>query len=387
MPWWKSLSILSENKGVFGLNMLAWQDREGLDRVIEPLSKEIEAGTIEIDPVVAEAFPFDRAGGRPPIHRRAPEHRQGRARSLVRGCSEAEPRSNPFVLARRRRYDRHGAGLRSTEMRPGRLDLVLALALLAVASAAGPAAASARPGLTRRRLDGPRARRHAAAASINVLTLNDQRRIDNRISAYMSSSGRLVLTAPEGLGDPDGDGSSCALDNAKAGETSATEASCAAGYIGAIVGDLSGGSDTFDADPGLAAMVGGVINGQARPLAGGPGRDRLVGGSLSDLLDGGGGADSIAGGGGRTCMFGGPGADNLSGGGGSGQPPGRRRPGQAQRRVGQGRLPRRAAGRIPPRAARPLAGFRRCEGVMRGRAARRDALVSPSNPFSGEAGL
>ncbi len=62
IPWWKSLSILSENKGVFGLNMLAWQDREGLDRVIEPLSKEIEAGTITIDPVVAEAFPFDRAG-------------------------------------------------------------------------------------------------------------------------------------------------------------------------------------------------------------------------------------------------------------------------------------------------------------------------------------
>jgi NADPH:quinone reductase-like Zn-dependent oxidoreductase len=62
MPWWKSLSVLSENKGVFGLNMLAWQDREGLDRVIEPLSREIEDGTIEIDPVVAEAFSFDRAG-------------------------------------------------------------------------------------------------------------------------------------------------------------------------------------------------------------------------------------------------------------------------------------------------------------------------------------
>jgi NADPH:quinone reductase-like Zn-dependent oxidoreductase len=62
MPWWKSLQMLSENKGVFGLNMLAWQDREGLDRVLEPLSREIEAGTIKIDPVVAEAFPFDRAG-------------------------------------------------------------------------------------------------------------------------------------------------------------------------------------------------------------------------------------------------------------------------------------------------------------------------------------
>ena len=62
MPWWKSLQILSENKGVFGLNMLAWQDREGLDRVLEPLSKELDAGTIKIDPVVAESFPFDRAG-------------------------------------------------------------------------------------------------------------------------------------------------------------------------------------------------------------------------------------------------------------------------------------------------------------------------------------
>ena len=62
VPWWKSLQLMSENKGVFGLNMLAWQDREGLDRVLEPLSKELEAGTISIDPVVAEAFPFERAG-------------------------------------------------------------------------------------------------------------------------------------------------------------------------------------------------------------------------------------------------------------------------------------------------------------------------------------
>ena len=59
MPWWKSLSILNENKGVFGLNMLHWQDREGLDRVIESMSAELEG---KIDPVVAEAFPFDQAG-------------------------------------------------------------------------------------------------------------------------------------------------------------------------------------------------------------------------------------------------------------------------------------------------------------------------------------
>jgi NADPH:quinone reductase-like Zn-dependent oxidoreductase len=61
MPWWKSLSVLNENKGVFGLNMLTWQDKEGLDRVLEPLSEELESGDY-IDPVVAESFPFERAG-------------------------------------------------------------------------------------------------------------------------------------------------------------------------------------------------------------------------------------------------------------------------------------------------------------------------------------
>jgi len=61
IPWWKSLSVMNENKGVFGLNMLTWQDTEGLDRVLEPLSAELDSGDF-IDPVVAEAFPFERAG-------------------------------------------------------------------------------------------------------------------------------------------------------------------------------------------------------------------------------------------------------------------------------------------------------------------------------------
>jgi len=62
VPWWKSLQLMSENKGIFGLNMLAWQDREGLDRVLDAINKELEEGTISIDPVVAEAFSFERAG-------------------------------------------------------------------------------------------------------------------------------------------------------------------------------------------------------------------------------------------------------------------------------------------------------------------------------------
>jgi hypothetical protein len=190
-------------------------------------------------------------------------------------------------------------------MRPGRRNLVV-LVLLACGATTAPA--SARPGLTDAVWT---AHGHGAtaAASVNLLTLNDQRHIDNRVSAYIGAGGRLVLTAPEGLGDPDGSGSICGLDNAKAGEATATEVSCAAGYIGAIVGDLNGGSDTFDADPGLSAMVGAVIDGQQRPLSGGRGRDRLIGGSLPDLLEGGGGA-------GMDLLMGGPGADNLSGGAG-----------------------------------------------------------------------
>jgi len=61
MPWWKSLMLMNENKGVFGLNMLSWWDREGnLDRLTAPLMADLEAGRLE--PLVAEAFPFDRAG-------------------------------------------------------------------------------------------------------------------------------------------------------------------------------------------------------------------------------------------------------------------------------------------------------------------------------------
>jgi NADPH:quinone reductase-like Zn-dependent oxidoreductase len=60
MPWWKSLSMMNENKGVFGLNMLHWWNREGsLDRLIEPLVAGLADGTLS--PVVAETFPFERA--------------------------------------------------------------------------------------------------------------------------------------------------------------------------------------------------------------------------------------------------------------------------------------------------------------------------------------
>jgi len=51
--------MMNENKGVFGLNMLSWWDREGsLDRALDPLVPELGKG---LNPVIAESFPFDRA--------------------------------------------------------------------------------------------------------------------------------------------------------------------------------------------------------------------------------------------------------------------------------------------------------------------------------------
>jgi NADPH:quinone reductase-like Zn-dependent oxidoreductase len=71
MPWWRGLGVMSENKGVFGLNMLSWWDAEGsLDRVIEPLIPALQDGTLK--PVVAATFSFDQA---PDAHRFIAERR------------------------------------------------------------------------------------------------------------------------------------------------------------------------------------------------------------------------------------------------------------------------------------------------------------------------
>ena len=58
LPWWKSLQLMSENKGVFGLNMLAWWDREGARRGSPARSvKEIEAGTTRSSPSLPRRSP------------------------------------------------------------------------------------------------------------------------------------------------------------------------------------------------------------------------------------------------------------------------------------------------------------------------------------------
>jgi NADPH:quinone reductase-like Zn-dependent oxidoreductase len=71
MPRFNLIKQMSESKAVVGLNMLTlWKDRGTLDHWITPLRELMDAGVVE--PVVAEAFPFDRA---PDAHRFIAERR------------------------------------------------------------------------------------------------------------------------------------------------------------------------------------------------------------------------------------------------------------------------------------------------------------------------
>ena len=71
MPRFNLIKQMSESKAVIGLNMLRlWDDQGTLDAWIEPLNELMDDGTV--DPVVAEAFSFDRA---PDAHRMIAERR------------------------------------------------------------------------------------------------------------------------------------------------------------------------------------------------------------------------------------------------------------------------------------------------------------------------
>jgi synaptic vesicle membrane protein VAT-1 len=61
MPWWNGARLLNQNRGVFGLNLLSWWNRDGdIDRITAPLVSDMTAGHLQ--PVVATSFPFSRTG-------------------------------------------------------------------------------------------------------------------------------------------------------------------------------------------------------------------------------------------------------------------------------------------------------------------------------------
>jgi NADPH:quinone reductase-like Zn-dependent oxidoreductase len=60
MPWFNIIRQMSASKTVVGLNVLTLWDEHGSERWSAPLTELIENGTIR--PVVAQAFPFEKAG-------------------------------------------------------------------------------------------------------------------------------------------------------------------------------------------------------------------------------------------------------------------------------------------------------------------------------------
>ena len=128
MPWWKSLSVMNENKGIFGLNMLTWQDSEGLDRVLEPLQRRARAAASSIrwSPRPSRSTgPATRTPSSPS------------AATSARSCSCPEPE----------RSDRPGCRVTIAEMRPGTGKTIAVPVLLATLAARRARGASAQPGL------------------------------------------------------------------------------------------------------------------------------------------------------------------------------------------------------------------------------------------------
>jgi NADPH:quinone reductase-like Zn-dependent oxidoreductase len=58
-PWWKSLAVMTENKGVFGLNLLDWWKGEGMGRLGKMVGDRLDEG--QFDPVVSRSFSFEEA--------------------------------------------------------------------------------------------------------------------------------------------------------------------------------------------------------------------------------------------------------------------------------------------------------------------------------------
>jgi Ca2+-binding RTX toxin-like protein len=91
-------------------------------------------------------------------------------------------------------------------------------------------------------------------------------------------------------------------------EERATELACDAPSIAGVEVNLAGGDDTV--------ILGSDIPIPAT-LRGGPGHDRLTGGSVADKLIGGPGGDVLTGRRGDDLLIGGPGSDRLVGGQGN----------------------------------------------------------------------
>lgn len=184
------------------------------------------------------------------------------------------------------------------------------LALCALAAPVWAGAPSDHPGPIGSSLVRAQPHGGASASTDTTIYLIQGTPAVNNVSAFNDSTGRLVISSPEGITEPDGPAPECIQD-------SPTQVSCNAGYIGAIAGDLGGGNDVFTASSSMTTLVGISLVSDERAMVGGSGRDRIIGGLGGDLIAGGGGQDALLGYGGGDLIRGDAGKDTISGGGSS----------------------------------------------------------------------
>lgn len=214
-----------------------------------------------------------------------------------------------------------GVGLGAGKGHRRRLGAVCAAALAVCAGLAVSAGAAAPAGPTGSslRVAAPGGQAGAKAVSTTTIFVITGSAAANSLTAWNDGAGRLVISSPQGILEPDGTKPDCIQDTP-------TQVSCRPGFIGAIAGDLGPGDDVFETQEPLTTPIGISLVSEQRPLSGGSGRDRISGGRGGDLLDGGagddeafglGGTDLLRGRGGRDTLSGGAAADSLFGGGGA----------------------------------------------------------------------
>ena len=286
MPWWKSLGMINENKGVFGLNMLHWWDKEGsLDRVIEPLIPQLQKG--ELNPVVAESLLLRPCARRAPLHRRAPQRRQGRPRPLTASwrrpaCSNLAP------------------------MKQGISLIAVLLAALPAGSAFGSAA---EPGVSVA-ISGGGAQARASALQLGVNGSAEAEEISVTLDGTQT---QYVITSTRPINPPP---PPCV-------QISTFQITCPTSDFVAFDASLGAGNDNFTVGPSVdvpVTMSGGsgldFLRGGSGTdtMNGGLGADRLLGNNGADTLRGGKSGDVLKGGKGRDLLNGGKGGDSLQGG-------------------------------------------------------------------------
>jgi Ca2+-binding RTX toxin-like protein len=186
--------------------------------------------------------------------------------------------------------------------------LIAAACVLGAAAYVAPASGAGEDGPLSTNLQQVKPRGGASAAANTTIFVLAGTPNANTISASGDSTGRLVITSPDGIVEPDGPAPECSQD-------SPTQVSCMPGFIGALAGDLGAGNDTFTAQTSLPTLIGISLVSQERPMSGGLGNDRIAAGLGGDLILGGPGNDALLGFGGGDLINGETGRDTVSGGG------------------------------------------------------------------------